>query len=118
MIVLIFIETRLVDDAQTDAIDEAVIRRQFPLVANLFPFNQPFVPLVKSMPRTPDGLVVNGPLGSKNKPDTLRNILVKKILTPLISRFPATAGEKGFEDGRLHSFRHLFCSQCANHGVA
>ena len=84
----------------------------------IVPLNQQLVPVLKSMSRTLDGLVFHGPLGGKIKPDTLRNILVKKVLMPLKNRFPAIAGEKGFEDGRLHSFRHYFCSECANHGVA
>ena len=83
-----------------------------------FPLNQQLIPVFSSMPRHPDGLVFHGPLGGKIKPDTLRNILVKDVLLPLKDRFPAAAGEKGFEHGRLHSFRHFFCSQCANHGVA
>ena len=27
---------------------------------------------------------------------------------------PPPPGEKGLEDGRLHSFRHYFCSEAAN----
>lgn len=27
------------------------------------------------------------------------------------------AGERGFADGRLHSFRHYFASRCANDGA-
>jgi integrase len=50
------------------------------------------------------------------KPDTVRRILVREVLEPLAHRFPRT-GHKGFRDGRLHSFRHYFCSTCANSGV-
>lgn len=32
-------------------------------------------------------------------------------------RFPAPPGADGLIDGRLHSFRHFFCSWCANNGV-
>jgi integrase len=38
-------------------------------------------------------------------------------LTPLHERFPAAPGQISFADGRLHSFRHFFCSTCANNGV-
>ena len=71
-------------------------------------------PILKSLPRAADGLVFHGPLGGRVKPDTLRNILIKQVLTPLANRFPSAPGDKGFNDGRLHSFRHLFCSLCAN----
>jgi integrase len=39
------------------------------------------------------------------------------VLTPLAERFPTRAGGTGFIDGRLHSFRHFFCSLSANSGV-
>jgi integrase len=68
------------------------------------------------MKRHPDGRVFHGPLGGKLKPDTVRNILVRDVLTPLASRFPSGTEGKGFIDGRLHSFRHYFCSQSANSG--
>jgi integrase len=69
------------------------------------------------MPRHADGRVFHGPLGGQLKPDTVRNILVREVLEPLAEQFPAEPGGKGFRDGRLHSFRHFFCSWCANEGV-
>jgi integrase len=35
----------------------------------------------------------------------------------LADEFPTPDGEVGFVHGRLHSFRHFFCSTCANRGV-
>jgi integrase len=52
------------------------------------------------------------------KPDVVRRALIQEVLEPLKSRFPTKEGERGFEHGRLHSFRHYFCSLSANHGVA
>ena len=40
------------------------------------------------------------------------------MLTPLAEKFPTAEDEVGFSDGRLHSFRHFFCSLCASRGVA
>lgn len=34
------------------------------------------------------------------------------VIKPLKKSFPTPEGEFGFEHGRLHSFRHFFCSQC------
>ncbi|HUQ72114.1 MAG TPA: site-specific integrase [Planctomycetaceae bacterium] len=82
-----------------------------------FPIHQDLLPVFQRMPHHRDGLVFHGPLGGRIKPDTLRNILIRQVLTPLKSRFPAPAGEQGFEQGRPHSFRHFFCSLCANSGV-
>jgi integrase len=55
--------------------------------------------------------VFHGPLGGKIKPDTVRNVLTGEVLAPLAETFPAVA------DGRLHSFRHFFCSMSADNGV-
>jgi len=74
------------------------------------------VTVLQRMPKTA-AHVFHGPEGGRLKADTVRHSLIKNVLTPLASRFPALAGAKGFEDGRLHSFRHYFCSQCANAGV-
>ncbi len=82
-----------------------------------FPINLRLVPVLKSLPRHADGLVFHGPRNGKIKPDTIRNILIKEVLAPLKKQFPAADGDVGFEHGRLHSFRHFFCSQCANQGV-
>ena len=59
----------------------------------------------------------HGPLGGKIKADTVRRILIRDVLKPLASRFPPQGDGPGFLDGRLHSFRHYFCSNCANVGV-
>lgn len=61
--------------------------------------------------------VFYGPKGGRLKPDTVRRILERVVLKPLAKRFPSTNGKKSFVDGRLHSFRHYFCSTCANNGV-
>lgn len=65
-----------------------------------------------------DGHVFHGPLGGRLKPDTVRNVLIRDVLTPLANQFPPAPREKGFRDGRLHSFRHYFCSMSTNSGVA
>jgi integrase len=48
---------------------------------------------------------------------SVRNVLVREVIKPLSARFPSTADEQGFKDGRLHSFRHYFASTCANAGI-
>ena len=67
--------------------------------------------------RSPDGRVFHGPKGGKLKPDTVRNILRREVLTPLASRFPTTVEGPGIVAGRLHSFRHYFCSLSAQNRV-
>jgi integrase len=66
--------------------------------------------------RSQDGVVFHGPWGGRIKADTVRNVLVRDVLTPLAPRFPTPHGEVAFLNGRLHSCRHYFCSVCANSG--
>ena len=84
--------------------------RSFPIHANLRP-------VLERIERHPDGRVFHGPLGGIIKPDIVRRALIKEGLTPLAKQFPTPKDEIGFKDGRLHSFRHYFCSVCANTGV-
>ena len=73
--------------------------------------------VVERMPAHADGRLLHGPRGGKLKPDTIRNVLIRDVLKPLRYQFPAPEGERGFADGRLHSFRHYFVSQAFLSGV-
>jgi integrase len=81
-----------------------------------FPIHPHLLSVLQGMPHI-DAYVFHGPRGGRLKPDTVRRILIREIMEPLTERFPTLSGEKGFRDGRLHSFRHYFCSTCANSGV-
>lgn len=48
----------------------------------------------------------------------VRATFVTKVIAQLEKEFPSAEDEIGFRDGRLHSFRHYFCSWCANSGVS
>jgi integrase len=82
-----------------------------------FPIQDSFREVLVGLSKSGDGLVFHGPLGGKIKADTVRRILIRDVLRPLAARFPSNPCETGFIDGRLHSFRHYFCSNCANLGV-
>lgn len=81
-----------------------------------FPIHPDLLGILQQQPRL-DDRVFHGPRLGRLKPDTVRRILVREVIEPLAKQFPITNGEKGFGDGRLHSFRHYFCSTCANSGV-
>ena len=81
-----------------------------------FPIHPDFLAVLQRLPRA-DEFVFHGPRGGRLKPDTVRRVLVREVLEPLAKQFPTPEGEKGFAAGRLHSFRHAFCSTCANGGV-
>jgi integrase len=63
-----------------------------------------------------DDRIFHGPSGGILKPDTVRMILKRDVLIPLAKQFP-TGERQGLIHGRLHSFRHYFCSTCANAGT-
>lgn len=67
--------------------------------------------------KTADGRIFHGPRGGKLKPDTVRIFLIRDVIRPLCKLFPRPAEGSSFSDGRLHSFRHYFCSLCATSGV-
>ena len=73
--------------------------------------------VIEGLPASADGRLLHGPRGGQLKPDTIRNVLIRDVLKPLKKRFPSPAGERGFADGRLHSFRHFFVSQAFLAGV-
>ena len=83
-----------------------------------FPIHAELLPVLNTIPQAADGRVFHGPLGGRLKPDTVRRCLQRDVLQPLAVRFPTPVGAAvGFVDGRLHSFRHFFCSLCANANV-
>ncbi len=81
-----------------------------------FPIHDDLMEVLKRIPRV-DGYIFHGPRGGRLKADTVRLVLIREVLTPLAEKFPTPKGEKGFIHGRLHSFRHYFCSTCANDPV-
>lgn len=81
-----------------------------------FPIHADLLKVLMGLSRR-SGLVFCGPRGGRLKPDTVRRILIREVIDPLAKNFQAAEGGRGFKDGRLHSFRHAFCSTCANNGV-
>jgi integrase len=82
-----------------------------------FPIHGDLRQVLETLPRAPDGRIFHGPRGGRLKADVVRRVLIHDVLEKLEGRFPTRAGEIGFINGRLHSFRHYFCSTCAQSGV-
>ena len=81
------------------------------------PLRKELLVMLESIPQD-NQYVFLGPRGGRLKQDTVRNILVREVITKLKDKFPKKyPGERSFEDGRLHSLRHFFCSTCANTGI-
>lgn len=83
-----------------------------------FPISEELRKVLKTIYRNEGGEIFHGPLGGRLKADTVRRILIREVLQKLKARFPTPDGQIGFEHGRLHSFRHYFCSVAAQAGTA
>ena len=64
------------------------------------------------------GLVFRAQQGGPVHPRNVLHAFINEVIEPLKDRFPGEPGEPSFASGRLHSFRHFFCSLCANQGVS
>lgn len=78
------------------------------------PIHPDLLPILEKRIRDNPRHVFQGPQGGRLKPDDVRVAFVRDVINPLKHRFPTPPGKKGFEHGRLHSFRHYFASQVAN----
>ena len=67
--------------------------------------------LFEGLSRKPDGRVLHADRGGALRPNNVLHVFIRDVIEPLKEKFPAPDGEIGFEHGRLHSFRHYFCSQ-------
>jgi integrase len=52
------------------------------------PIHPMLLRVLETMPRHPDGRVFHGPWGGVLKPDTVRRVLIDKVLTPLKEQVP------------------------------
>lgn len=68
--------------------------------------------LLVGLPRHADGFVFHAARGGRVRTRNVLEQFIQHVIEPLKTTFTTPAGEIGFEHGRLHSFRHFFCSQC------
>jgi integrase len=86
--------------------------RQIPILSKLLAVLQ----RIHSVHST--GLVFRAQRGGPLRPRNVLKALVDNAIEPLKDRFPRNGNDASFEDGRLHSLRHFFCSLCANRQVS
>jgi integrase len=81
-----------------------------------FPIHQELLPVLKRLYQSRvDGHVFSDPkTGGALSPQTVRTVLMRDVLAPLGATFPASGDDPGILAGRLHSFRHFFCSWSAD----
>jgi integrase len=76
------------------------------------PIHPVLAQLLQTHARQADGYVFHALRGGKLLARNVLQTLIDKVVEPLKKRFPTAKDDHGFEHGRLHSFRHFFCSQC------
>jgi integrase len=109
---------RLTDEsAQAPRRDRRALRSTKSGRSRSFPIHPDLQGVLEALPQSADGLVFHGPRGGRLKPDTVRRVLIRDVIALLAEQFATAVGGIGFKDGRLHSFRHYFCSTCANSNV-
>lgn len=82
-----------------------------------FPINPRLLEVLRALSRHDDGVVFHGPLGGRLKPDVVRENLKKNVLPKVAAAQRQKGLQTDMERGRVHSFRHFFCSACANGNV-
>lgn len=75
------------------------------------PIHQELRDVLAALPRESDGYVFHAARGGRLHPRNVLQAFIDDVIEPLKAEFPAADGEIGFEHGRLHGFRHYFCSQ-------
>ncbi|WP_254510285.1 tyrosine-type recombinase/integrase [Anatilimnocola floriformis] len=83
-----------------------------------FPIHSQLLPIIAPLVKRGASRVFTGPDGQKISGDAVRLAFVSEVIDPLSEKYPSGEDEIGFKDGRLHSFRHYFCSLVANAGVS
>lgn len=82
------------------------------------PIHPDLAKLLISLEKHPDGRVFHGARGGPLRPNNTLHMFIDQVIEPMKKQFPTPSGEIGFEHGRLHSFRHYFCSKCFLDGTS
>jgi integrase len=81
------------------------------------PIQPRLLEILQGMNRIDGDYVFHAAQGGKLDPDKVLKVLIRDVLTPLAPKFPEITKNGSFIDGRVHSFRHYFCSACASNRV-
>src|SRR5690606_24880689 len=75
------------------------------------PMHPRLAELLRAKSRAADGFIFRAARGGRLRDRVVLDRLINQVILPLAPWFPTPTGEIGFERGRVHSFRHFFCSQ-------
>ncbi len=84
--------------------------------SRIIPIHPDLAEALAELPRRA-GHVLLSPSGRPLNANWTRDRFIKLVIKKLESEFPSAKNEVGFKNGRLHSFRHYFVSQCFVAGI-
>ena len=84
--------------------------------SRIIPIHRALLDFVRKHERNSDYFLV-GKDGRKRSYSHTLTPFIDHIIKPLTTEFPPPKGELGFKDGRFHSFRHFFVSECFDAGI-
>ena len=79
--------------------------------SRVIPIHPRLKQLLKTLEHQPDGYIFHARRGGRLHSRNVLHDFIEEVIEPVKEKFPTSPGEIGFEHGRLHSFRHFFCSQ-------
>ena len=81
------------------------------------PVHASLMETLKKISASKQGKVFQHPKNVELSYQIVLDSLKKELLEGVKEQFPSADGEIGFQNGRLHSFRHFFVSECFRQGV-
>ena len=84
--------------------------------SRIIPLTSDLLDFLSSVEKT-NGYVLTGDRGRQINYNHILEAFVKQIIEPLGKEFPSPESDLGFKNGRFHSFRHFFVSECFAAGV-
>lgn len=84
--------------------------------SRIIPIHEALMQCIKECDRDSDYFLA-GQDGRKRSYSHSLDPFKDHVIKPLMKEFPTPKGELGFKDGRFHSFRHFFVSECFDAGI-
>ena len=85
--------------------------------SRVLPVHPRLTGILKTMPVSEDGFIFRNSRGHRIYGKNVCRPFIKNVLKPLAHLFPRKPGTVGFVDGKVHSFRHYFISECINQNM-
>ncbi|WDI41070.1 tyrosine-type recombinase/integrase [Bremerella sp. P1] len=86
--------------------------------SRVIPMHPELKEVLRPLQEQAGGYVFKAQKGGQLRPRVVLEVFIREVIKPLSSTFPTPENEIGFHNGRLHSFRHAFCSHALGGGAS